>query len=366
VRRTAARLAGVILLACAPPERTACDPTPEPDALGTICGFDHPEDLEVVAHAGVVLASGLRDGAGLWAISIDELDGADPRPWRIWPGDSPEATPAAPIGAPDCSEPPDPARFHAHGLTARADPRSDRATLAVVSHGGREAVELFELRGEGRSLALAWRGCVPLPPGLMGNDVGIAPDGEIVVTNFVPLRQGLELRFVLAKAAFGFETGELLTWRRDRGWRSLPGTRGAGPNGMLLSPDGRFVYYAENGRDRIVRVPREGASPERPPTYAEVGGNPDNVSWTDDGRILAVVHTGGIEAAFEPCLMKWALWEIDPATLAARERLRHDGAALCGATSAAFVGDRYLIGSMSETRVGTWWPAALPGRQSIQ
>jgi sugar lactone lactonase YvrE len=200
----------------------------------------------------------------------------------------------------------------------------------------------------------------------MGNDVGIAGDGEIVVTSFVPLRQGLELRFVLAKAALGFDTGELLTWRCGRGWRALPGTRGAGPNGMLLSPDGRFVYYAENGRDRIVRLPREGASPERPPAYAEVGGNPDNLSWTDDGRILAVIHTGGIQAAFEPCLMKWALWEVDPGTLAARELLRHDGATLCGATSAAFVGGGYLIGSMSETRVGIWRPAAPPAGPSIR
>ena len=68
----------------------------------------------------------------------------------------------------------------------------------------------------------------------------------------------------------------------------------------------------------------------------------------------------GRRAALETCLAKWALWEIDPATMAARELFRHDGEVLCGATAAAFVRDRYLIGSMSETRVGVWRDGAAP------
>ena len=348
-------LLGVLLLACAPPDRPPCDPTPEPGALGSICGFDHPEDLELVAGAKVVLASGLQPGAGLWAIAVEDLRRPDPRPWRIWPAAATESGVAGDGGDPSCTEPPDPMQLIAHGLSARPDPQTGSVTVAVVNHGGREAIEFFELRGTGRSAALAWRGCVPLPPDAMGNDVAIAPDGEVVVTKFIPYREGIVRKLQALRASVGFESGEVLAWSRGRGWRAVAGTRGAGPNGLVLSADGELVYFAENGRRRIVRVPRAGASAERPAAFAELVSNVDNIGW-DGGRLLAVVHKGGARALFQACLMNWALWEVDPESLEAREILDHRGEVLCGATSAARVGDQILIGSMNELRIGVWRP----------
>ena len=185
----------------------------------------------------------------------------------------------------------------------------------------------------------------------MGNDVAIAPDGEIVVTKFIPFREGIALRYQALRASVGFESGEVLAWRRDRGWRAVAGTRGAGPNGLVLSADGELVYFAENGRRRVGRVPRAGGAPE----FATVASNVDNIAWAD-GRLLAVVHKGGVRALFQACLMHWAIWEIDPESLESHEILDHRGEVLCGATSAAKVGDRYVIGSMNETRVGVWRP----------
>jgi hypothetical protein len=356
VRRGSALLLGTFWLACAPPERPPCDATPAPGLVGSICGFDHPEDLELVPAAGVVLASGLEPGAGLWAIDVEGLAGADAQPWRIWPGQGAGST-ASVSGDPACTTPPDPAAFLAHGLTARADSATSHVTLAVVGHGAREAIELFELHGKGRSTFATWRGCVPLPPDAMGNDVGIAPDGEIVVTKFIPYREGLALRYEALRASVGFESGEVLAWSRERGWRAVPGTQGAGPNGMVLSADGEFIYFAENGRQRIVRVPRAGASAERPAAFAALPSNVDNINW-GNGRLLAVVHLGGAQALFQACLMHWAVFEVDPDSLEAREILDHEGEVLCGATSAVQVGHRYLIGSMNETRVGVWQPAS--------
>jgi hypothetical protein len=145
-------------------------------------------------------------------------------------------------------------------------------------------------------------------------------------------------------------------WRRGCGWRRLAGTRGAGPNGLVLSPDGERVFFAENGSQRVVRVPRAGASGEQPAAFAPLPSNVDNVSW-NDGRIFAVVHKGGASALFQACLMHWAVWEIDPETLEGREVLDHRGEVLCGATSAVRVAGRMLIGSMNETRIGVWRPA---------
>ena len=130
---------------------------------------------------------------------------------------------------------------------------------------------------------------------------------------------------------------------------------GAGPNGLVLSADGELAYFAENGRQRIVRVPRSGASAERPAAYAELPSNVDNISWAD-GRLLAVVHLGGVRALFQACLLHWAVFEVDLESLEARELLDHEGEVLCGATSVVKIGERYLIGSMNETRVGVWQP----------
>jgi len=228
--------------------------------------------------------------------------------------------------------------------------------IAVVNHGGRESVELFDVEGRGRDAALRWRGCVELPEGLLGNDVDVAPDGEIVVTNMAPRHGGIALRLTLLAASVGVETGEVIAWSRDRGWRRVPGSRGAGPNGIVLSPDGRLVYFADNGHHRVTRLPRAGLPEGAAPDAADLGANVDNVTWTPDGRILAIAHTGGVEAVLQECLMDWALFEIDAATLEARELFRHDGRVLCGATSAQRIGGRYYIGSMNEERIGVWRP----------
>jgi hypothetical protein len=356
VSRLAGALSALALLACAPPERPACDAHPAPGALGSICGFDHPEDLQLVAGAGVVVASGLAPGAGLFALALDELDAPEPRPWRLWPPGTPAASEAARAGDPTCTAPPAAATWLAHGLAARPDPSAGGVTLAVVGHGEREAIELFALRGSARSATLHWRGCVPLPPDAMGNDVALAPDGELIVTKFIPRADGAALRYQALRASVGFESGEVLAWRAGRGWRALSGTRGAGPNGLELSPDGEQVFFAENGRRRVVRVPRAGASAERPAAFAALPSNVDNVSW-NDGRLLAVVHKGGVGALFQACLLHWAVWEVDPVTLDGRELLDHRGEVLCGATSALRVADRLLIGSMNEARIGVWRPA---------
>jgi hypothetical protein len=115
------------------------------------------------------------------------------------------------------------------------------------------------------------------------------------------------------------------------------------------------VYFAANGGDRIVAVPRAGGTP----THIDVGANVDNLSWDGD-RILGVIHLGGVGAMFEPCLMRWAIVEADPATRSARRIFSHDGTALCGATSALRIGDRIYVGSMNETRIGVLGAAREP------
>src|SRR5262249_62398994 len=63
----------VALLApgCRAQPRGPCNPEPRPGELGTICGFENPQDVEAVPAAGVVLVSEIRvvQGTGGGAIS---------------------------------------------------------------------------------------------------------------------------------------------------------------------------------------------------------------------------------------------------------------------------------------------------------
>ena len=72
--------AAIITLAllggCRTAPRAACNPDPAPGAVGSICGFANPEDIEVVPAAGVLLVSQMRRGAtggSLAAISLAAL-----------------------------------------------------------------------------------------------------------------------------------------------------------------------------------------------------------------------------------------------------------------------------------------------------
>jgi hypothetical protein len=304
-----------------------------------------------------VLASSLRPGGGLFALAIDSLDDPTPGPWRIWPVDA-RAEEEGFAGDPACPGPPDGSVFHSHGLSHRAlEP--GRVRVAVVNHAPREAIELFDLTGAGRDAVLRWVGCVELPPDDTGNDVALGSDGRIFVTSFVPRGDGIWRSILESAAAIGIDTGKVIEWTPSAKWRIVPGSEGAGPNGIALAPDERFLCVAENGGQRVMRVPlQSGGSP----AVAELGHNVDNLSWTAEGTLLAVVHRGGFETILESCLMRWSLLEVDLASMTATERLRHDGEVLCGATVAIRIGRRYLIGSMSEARIGIFEPDAEDAR----
>lgn len=364
LRRLApARLALALLTlasGCSPPPRPPCNPDPPPGVLGTVCGFDRPEDILVFPESNVMVTSGMGRGVGLYAVALDDLSSVEPRPWRIWPhgeeagGRGAVDPPGEAIGDPACREPPDPALFYSHGLGAAPRSLQGRRHVAVVNHGEREAVELFDLEGTGRDAHMRWRGCVELPSDVFGNDVDITPEGTLVLTHMVPRSEGLLFRFYLLASSVGMQTGKVLTWRPGRGWKAVPGSAGAGPNGLTLSPDGGTIFFADNGRKRVSRLPLSGLEEGRSPDVAVLGGGVDNVSWTESGTILAVVHTGGLETLFQDCLLDWALFEIDPESLEARRLLQHDGDTLCGATSAQRVGEAIYIGTMVEARLGVW------------
>jgi len=356
-----ARGLAAVLLACAG-SLLACgglEPIRECEGRGPVhvlCGFQNPEDLAAAPGGEWIVVSQfprLVDGDFSGAGSLLALRPRDGERRALYPSAEAGRESAVPgVGSPECSGPPDAARFSPHGIDV-ADVRGDEARLLVVNHGGREAVELFRLRVAREAPGLVWEGCVPLPEDAQGNDVAALPDGRFVVTNMLPREAGLA---TMLRIALGWPTGELLEWGLDAGWRPVPDTRASAPNGVAASPDGETLYFAAWGGSKLVRIGRDGSGRRD----LALSHHPDNLSWARDGALLSTGQMGSIlrvpacgridsgtcpipfsvlriapdASSFE------AVYEEDPAVVggAGTVALDHDGALWIG----TFAGDRIL------------------------
>jgi sugar lactone lactonase YvrE len=263
------------------------------------------------------------------------------------------------VGTADCLEPPNRAHFAPHGLDLGRV--GDAIRLLVVNHGGREAIEEFDLRMAPGGPALTWVGCVPLPDQAMGNDVLIGPDSTLVVTNFLPRRPGLG---TLLRMVFARPTGDVLEWSPTAGWQALEGTRDRQPNGLAASADGEHLFVTMWGAKKLVRMRRDG-SDRREVTLPH---HPDNLSWTDDGQLLVTGQKGspyqliacdGLEAGV--CGIPFSIVRVDPDSLATEVILDHDPARVAGSGSVAVqLGDDLWIGSFSSDRIVRYRPTPPP------
>jgi hypothetical protein len=228
------------------------------------------------------------------------------------------------------------------------------AKLFVVNQGGPESIELFEIDASGNLPQATWRGCVRLPDGVQGNNLAALPGGGFIVSSY-PAGSGLASPPVwlnAIKALLGMEVGALLEWNAAAGWREIAR---ANPNGVLVSPDGKTVFYAAPFDDEVVRVSRVG----EPGRQAVSVTQPDNLTWTEDGKILAASVRGSIFRMFLDCSdllsgtcgQGFAVVEIDPESLEARELIVHQGPPMGMVTVALEVGDRIYLGTAMGDRV---------------
>jgi sugar lactone lactonase YvrE len=227
--------------------------------------------------------------------------------------------------------------------------------IYVVGHrgalGGREAVEIFELFGHGSSVSLVWRACIPTQDAIQANDVVVTAAGEVVVSNFQP--NGSFLHAARA-AVFGSPTGNIMVWSPGTGWRSLDGTEASLANGIAVATEPDRVFYTEMITGQLHRRALSDAAGA---IAVEIGGHPDNLSWTRQGKLLVATHTGGsalllCSLGWSPCRSAWKIYEVDPDTLATKLLLTHDGDQIGAVTTALAVGDNLYLGSSSDDRIG--------------
>jgi hypothetical protein len=159
----------------------------------------------------------------------------------------------------------------------------------------------------------------------------------------------------LAPVINGSLNGSIYEWTPAGNWRELPDSQSASPNGILVSPDSRTIYFSEVGVASLIRLNRIG-SPEK----ARVPiGRIDNLRWSNDGKILAAYLGGSIISMFRDCLMlypgacgqEFAVLELDPATLEWTELIRHKGPPIGLVTSAVRIGNRLYLGTAMGDRL---------------
>jgi hypothetical protein len=295
-----------------------------------VCGQQGPEDL-VVVPGGAWVVTGIFGGSG----GINLIRVSDRNSTKAYPGAS--ATNQLDAKTyPSCPGPPDPSKFTTHGLSLMPG-RGNVHRLFVVGHGGREAIEVFELDARPKTPVLKWIGCAVAADPIGLNSVRGLSDGGFIASNFLP-RGGTQA--ATQKMMTGEKNGELWEWHTTSGWQKVPGSEAAGANGLEMSPDGKTLYVAAWGSQSFFRLSRGAATPKR--DEIPLGFRVDNIRWARDGSILAAGQGVG-----ETVVVK-----VDPRTLAVKNILKRPaGNGFAGGTVAVEVGGAYWIGSFAGDRI---------------
>jgi hypothetical protein len=344
--RSFAALAALCSIAAAHAQNQACT---SGGGLELVCGPRNAEDLVLVPGTPWIISSGMAEGAGFY--SVDSRNGS-------WSGLQPQAPRHDAATFPRCATPPDVARLNTHGLNIRAG-GANRSTLYVVGHGGREAIEVFDVDASGGKPTLAWKGCVPMPDGLAANSVASFADGSLVAT--VLFMPGTTFADAVVDKK---PTGVVLEWKPgDAGFTRIAGSELPANNGIDVSADGREIYVASSGLQTIVTFAH--SNPTRQLRTTEpLPFTPDNVHLASNGRLLTagmandVPECGGppgpqhdieklsrcprgsIGIAIDPATMKYDTLVATPAN-----------PSFSNATMLLTVGDQFWLGTFSGDKI---------------
>lgn len=320
-----------------------------------VCGFQNPEDMALLPGGKALLVSqfGAMDGTRAGNLAVFRLASEELTP--LFPSGGTGATPEVAAGErwgdPAC--PPPTSAFSPHGIDLATRP-DGRLELYVVNHGGRESVELFEVTPADDSATLAWRGCAVPPEETFMNDVVALPNTGFLVTHMYPKRDGIAGVLSMLRGLVGMDTGYVLEWTSDEGFKKVAGTDAPFPNGIELSPDGTKIYLNVYLGNEVRKIDRK--TGERLAT-AKVR-QPDNITWGADGRLLVASHTAGMREMLAcgdvhqgACGFEFEIVALDPETLAEQVVFRHKGAPMGAATVAVQVGNDLWLGSFAGDRV---------------
>jgi hypothetical protein len=329
-----------------------CDPTEQDQqacmpagGITPICGFKNPEDLVQLPGTRQLLVSEMgefmMDTPG--KLLIYDIDAAQQQDLPInW------SSQADVWGDEDCMAP-EPDLFSPHGidLSGRAD---NRMQLLVVNHGGREAVEFFEVLAAPDGWALQWRGCA-LPPGdPFINDVVALSDGGFLVTHM--WNKSIAFEEVGRRLLNGEKMGWVWEWQAESGFSLVANSQLVMPNGITVSADNKKIFVNVYMGNRIVKLDRASGMLESAFDIRQ----PDNVTIDDDGMLWIASHQHDplnetCTAEQGPCLLPFKVVRVDPETMLGETVIDHNGAPMGYVTVALKVGDEIFMGTAHGDRM---------------
>ena len=344
------------LVACSD-KNSMIDTCEQVNHIEPICRFTNPEDMELLPDHETVLISQMGNMDGSKAGNLVAFDTTSQIITKLFPGStvadkhSPENW-----GAANCPGLPG-AEFSPHGISLKQ--RNDgRWQLAVVNHGGRESVEMFEVINNDNHFALLWRGCVMPTDGTYMNDVALLKDGGFVASHMFDKRAPklFGLSTGMWKSQLGINTGYVFEWRpaQPDTFRVLEGSHGPFINGILISADDRTVFANVYASNEIRKLDRDSGKKLASALVTQT----DNIAWDQHGFLLAASHTGKKLAQMEcmkhpgeTCGFGFTIVRINPDTMATQNIFEHEGAPMGAATVALQVGNDLYMGSFSGNRI---------------
>ncbi len=309
------------------------------EAIGNvrfICDQLGPEDLAAVPGSDWVLSSGMAANGGIRLIDLRDKSTTVLFPSaasRERPNKTTYESCPGPIGA-------EGDKFRAHGLYLRPGQNSVH-TLFVVHHGNRELIEVFEFDARPKAPTLTWIGCAVAPDPIGLNSVVGLPDGGFITTNFLPRGTDAAAR---ERMMAGEINGEVWEWHSDTGWKKVPGSEAAGPNGLEISKDGKWLYIGGWGSQSFIRL-SHGQMPVKR-DIVSVGFRLDNLRWAPDDTLLAAGQ-GGTAPSQTSNVVK-----VNPTTLKVEELIRRPNIDGFGVSTVAIqVANELWLGSVRGDRI---------------
>jgi len=326
----------------------ASGPCADTNGLKTYCGFSNPEDIVVTPDGKQLIISEMgefmTDSPG--ALVLFDLDTSTTNPMPLT-----FAEPEINWGDSDCPQP-DPALFSPHGidLITRQD---GRYQLLVVNHGGREAVEMFDVVQSEANWQAQWRGCALPPEDPFINDVSGLGDGGFLVTHM--WNKTTPFEEVATKLTSGENTGWIWRWHPETGFSRLTESDQQMPNGIAVSKDNRFAFVNIYMGNKTIKIDLD--------TGEQVGEfsvrQPDNITLDDEGNLWIASHQhdpinetcGEVETG--ACLLPFQIVKADPDTLETKVFLEFHGEPMGYTTVATRAGNVIYMGTAHGDRIAS-------------
>ncbi len=320
------------------------------DGLTPICGFQSPEDLALLPDGkGILVSEYGHMGENEGKLSILHL--ADHSRTELYSSQSSNDLRGnnAIWGDTSCTEP---EYFSPHGIDLSQRP-GGRWQLLVVNHGGREAIEMFELlKNDSAEWQLIWRGCVEARDDSSFNDVA-ALDNGFVTTRMMSRDGGM---LGMLDYFLGRDTGFLWQWDLQSGLTPVANTEGVMPNGVVADKNINRVFINIYGEDKLRIL--DLASKE---IVHEIDiRSADNTNWDtlNPGKLLVATHdfnfldmAGCLSDGSGNCPAEFDIVEIDANDFSKKLLFRADGKFYGAGTAALRVGETLYIGSFTGERI---------------